>query len=380
MNRIILSLILLLFSTWRLTSQITVTNASFPAAGDTLRVAFDTTSAGIMITPPGGNQNWEFTGLNAAFTRTIVFKAASEGQNAGAFPAATLVAPAGQNGENYYQATSGEFRLIGFAGNDPLGFDINVVTPFNPPVVERRAPMNFFDVNQAAAALLVPFAASELPQAILNLLPIVPDSVRLRVDITRVDVVDGWGTLTIPGGTYPVLRERRTQYTDTRIEVKIGALPWFDVTQLIPLPGAGLGRDTTLTYDFFSNSAKEPVAVVTADHNNGEVLSVQYKFNGIISSAGDVSSAQPDLLLYPNPASGRVRIEGTHLPLGRYDFSIFNSNGQLLLRQPFEFGGEAITEMELDLTGLPAGVHAYVLAGSSGNVLKTGRLVITSGR
>lgn len=380
MDRIIISLVAFLLSAVSLSGQITVTNASFPAAGDTLRIAIDTASAGITVSPPGGGQTWEFMGLTAIFVRTIPFTPASENPNGAAFPTATLTGPAGPNGDNFYQVTATTYSLVGFAGNDPIGFGLNVQTPFNPPVVERRAPMNFFDVNQTNGALLVPFAASELPQAILDLLPITPDSIRLRVALNRVDVVDGWGTLSIPGGTYEVLRERRTQYSDTRIEVKVGAFPWVDVTQLIPLPDAGLGRDTTLTYNFFSNSAKEPIAVVFADHITGEVLNVQYKFNGIIADADDLAAVQPGLALWPNPASDRVRVEISAIPAGRYFFQLFSINGRLLQRHAFNAGGEAVTILDVALTGIAPGVHAYALTDSAGNVLKTGRLVVISGQ
>lgn len=356
-------------------AQITVTTASFPAAGDTLRIAFDTTAAGITISPPGGNQTWDFSALTPHFVRVLPVKPAEQGQQAAAFPNATLVVPTGLNGENYYRVTSNQYQLIGFAGTDPAGFGINVITPFSPPVIERRAPMNFFDINQANGALLVPFAGSALPQALLNLLPIVPDSIRLKVTLSRVDVVDGWGTLTIPGGTYPVLRERRTQYTDTRIEIKVGILPWTDITSLIQLPGAALGRDTSLNYYFFSNAAKEPIAVVEANHVTQAVLGAQFKYNGL-TRAESSSDANVVVRVFPNPAAEEVRIEWHDLPAGVYEWRMMNLAGQVVSKQRLVAVGSGGEGQSLNLQGFAPGLYVYALVDAGGQWLHVGKLLV----
>ncbi len=371
----ILSIIAVGLCTCAVSAQITLTTSSFPVAGDTLRIAFDTTAAGITVSAPGGNQVWDFSTLMPHFVRVLPVKPAAQGQQAAAFPNATLVVPTGLNGENYYRVTSNQYQLIGFAGTDPAGFGINVITPFNPPIVERRAPMNFFDINQTNGALLVPFAGSALPQALLNLLPIVPDSIRLKVTLSRVDVVDGWGTLTIPGGTYPVLRERRTQYTDTRIEIKVGVFPWTDITSLIQLPGAALGRDTSLSYYFFSNMAKEPIAVLEANHVTQAVLSAQFKYNDLtrVALGPDVNAL---VRVFPNPTIEEVRIEWHDLPAGVYEWRLTNLAGQVVGRQRLVVAGSGVGGQLLNLQGLVPGVYVYTLTDVGGQWLHTGKLLV----
>jgi hypothetical protein len=250
---------------------------------------------------------------------------------------------------------------------------VPVITAFNPPIQERRAPLNFFEINTTNGALLVPFAANQLPQAILNLLPIVPDSIRIRLNSSRTDLVDGWGTLAIPGGTYNVLRERRTQYSDTRVEVKIGIFPWTDVTALIPLPDVGLGRDTTLTYNFFSNSAKEPIAIVTADHISGQVLRTEYKFNGIVSSSNDFLEANQSVTVYPNPTGDRLFLEGKDLPWGEYEFNMFDVAGRSVMRRQVPFQTGAPTE--IDVQSIRSGAYFFTITDRGGQIRYTGRVV-----
>ena len=359
-----------------LIGQITVTNASFPTAGDTLRVAFDTLANGVTVSPPGGNQTWAFNALTPSFIQVQAVRPASEGESAANFPSANLVINTAADGESYFSSSVTAFQLVGFSGGAPIGFGLDVVTSFNPPILERRAPMNFFDVNSTNGALLVPFAASELPPAILALFPIAPDSIRLRLTLNRVDIVDAWGTLSIPGGTYPVLRERRTEYSDSRIDIKIGILPWTDITALFPLPGAGLGRDTTLTYHFFSNAAKEPIAVITADHITNQVLSVEYKFNGIVSNAQEFLS-EARMEVFPNPARSEAQVVLQGFLPDMYEFSLINLAGQTVLRQRIAATSDNTT-LNLDLQGLDTGLYFYSLRNLGGNQVFAGKLVVQS--
>jgi hypothetical protein len=369
------SLLFLLLSAvgWRLSAQISLNNSYFPQAGDTLRIAVDTTAAGITVSGPGGGQTWNFSTLSPAIIRVVPYKPAAEGQQAASFPAATLVAPGGVNGENYYRTTGTTFELIGFAGGAPIGFPLNVNTSFNPAVLERRAPLNFFDINQTTSALLVPFSASQLPPEILALLPFAPDSIRLRVASSRVDVVDGWGSLTIPGGTYNVLRERRTQYSDTRLDIKIGPLPWTDITALVPIPGAALGRDTSLTYHYFSNQAKEAIAVVTADHITQAVEAVQYKFNGILSAAKDFAPASA-FRLYPNPASDFAVLAYDGLPQDNYQLRIYDITGKCLANTTFFAGENGQYATPTDI--LQPGTYLMMIFTGRGELFQMEKLII----
>jgi hypothetical protein len=72
---ILLLFILLLSCLW-LSAQITVTNATFPVAGDTLRKVTATNPAiGIAVyTPPGGPQTSNLSGFNAGSTKNFVFQ------------------------------------------------------------------------------------------------------------------------------------------------------------------------------------------------------------------------------------------------------------------------------------------------------------------
>lgn len=340
--------------TW---SQITITNSVFPVAGDTLFYAVDNAPSGIVITPPGADQKWDFSGLQKTFTQQEIYRDASEGSAYASFPNATLVI---QNDsmlgpESYLRVTPQQVTLLGFSGGGPLTLGIDLDVIFSPPLVQQRAPVKFFDITNSNSNILVAFPADLLPGG--GQLPVSPDSIRVRVSISNLDVVDGWGTLTIPGGTYEVLRERRTTYTETRIDAKIQPIGWLDVTDLAGqfIGLNGLGVDTSVVYSFLSNESKEPIAVCETDSTQLQVVSVQFKnvdrTTGIYYSPRDLEP----LVLFPNPVSDMLNIRKGQWTNGEHRVVISSLLGQELISAERDLYGNA--DVSVDVSGLPPGVY-----------------------
>ncbi|MCB0598024.1 MAG: hypothetical protein KDD28_28360, partial [Phaeodactylibacter sp.] len=264
-------------------AQATITNESFPVAGDTLFTAVDNLPAGNYITGSGGGQSWDFTTLQSPFPRRTLLLPAMQGPGSYAFPSATYYASINPSLVAYYRVSSSKVELLGFYGQDPLGLGVESPSRFDPPVVQQRAPLNYLDMNESQANLSLAFSANDLPAGVLNNLPITPDSLRIRLNIQRSDVVDAWGSLTIPGGIYDVLREKRTEVRETRLDAKIGFFGWQDITdiaiQALNIPE--LGPQTTVNYYYLSNEAIEPIALVVANESETQVQRVEYKANNI---------------------------------------------------------------------------------------------------
>jgi hypothetical protein len=260
-------------------AQITVTNATFPVVGDTFRYVIDLNPviAGF-LTPPGGNQTWNFSGLQSDLTGTTIFRHPNTGAQSANFPGADLLV-VGMGRESYFNVTNNVVELMGYYGSDPINIGINLLAPYSPPFAERRAPMNFFDINQASSGLLLPFGAGDMPANLLQQLPVTADSFRIRIALNRLDAVDAWGNLSIPGGSYEVLREKRTLYEEKRLDAKIPPLGWLDITD-VALQSLGLnalGVDTTVTFHFFSNTEKEEIAVLQLNNQQNAVVEARFK-------------------------------------------------------------------------------------------------------
>ncbi len=363
-------------------AQITITSATFPEAGDTLFTAVDNLpSSSIEITPSGGDQSWDYSALQAPFTRQTLVLNASEGDLSSFFPNADLVLKSGLNVETYFNTDSDEVKLVGYSGSDPIGLGVELATSFMPAYVSQRAPLDFFDVNQHESALNVAFSAEEIPGGILDNLPITPDSIRVRVAINRLDMIDAWGTMTIPGGIYDVLREKRTEIRETRLDAKVGFFGWQDVTDII-LAAAGefgeiaeqLGTDTLVTYEFRSEDSKEAIAIVNMSPDEQSITQVEYKANDIVTNVQDVTKLKPGVYASPNPAMANVRFEFSNLTPGRYQLKIFNILGVEVWSNSYNING-TLTE-KVNITSLRKGTYLYSLISPEGKTLTTKRLIV----
>jgi hypothetical protein len=266
-------------------AQISVTSATFPTANDTLRYAIDdrpVLDVQSLYTPPGGNQTWDLTKLLARSVSSQIFRAASVGKNASAYPGAELVVVDALR-ETYYNVTNTSFENMGYAGADPFGLGLSARFKLLPAYTERRAPMAFFDIKVANSSIIQGFAVSELPEVVKKNLPAsatLIDSLRVRLTFSRNDVVDAFGTLKLPFAQYTVLREKRTEYISTRIDVHT-FLGWLDATDLIVNQNASfasvLGVDTLISHNFFSNTTKEIIAQLNFNTAQNQIISVRFK-------------------------------------------------------------------------------------------------------
>ncbi len=377
-----LAILVLLFAAIGLSAQITVTSATFPVAGDTLWFAIDNSPGNIGSLTPPGPQNWDFTGLSADATQTIVYRPASEGSVGPMLPDAELYAVLSAGTEHYYNVTDTKFELQAYNGIVPYDLFANNIFEYYPPLPERRAPLNFFDINAASSGFLELLLPSDFsPVLMLNLALQTNnaqiDSMRYRVAISGIQAVDGFGTMSIPGGSFDVLREKRTQYTETRIDAKIPPLGWLDLTDNCIQAGFfGLGVDTTVAYYFFNDVAKEPIAIVTLDNNQAFATQIVYKNTTppVINAVDDKpKGVAPTVALSPNPASDEVALELNNLVPSRYRMAIFDENGRVIFEKIAQLNGRH-TE-RVGLSQQASGVYFFSLFDENGGVVCQGKLV-----
>ena len=362
-----------------LSAQISINNSVFPVAGDTLRFANDALPTGIEIGDAGANQTWNFEGLSG-LTQERVYLPASQGANAASFSSADLVVKlVGDLGEQYYDSDNSTFSLVGTSGSAPGPIDLNIISKYDPPIAELVTPLNYQDQRSISTKLVLPFSAEFLPSFITDSLPVQPDSIRFRINIDREEEVDAWGQARIPAGIYDVLRQKRTEMRETRLDVKVGFGPfsfWQDVTDFV-VNSTGfefLGMDTVLTYHFLAEEVKEPIAVITADPNTNQVLNVQFKSSDITTSVKYVNKGKSDIFAYPNPAIHDVRFEMVNLKSGNYTLKIFNILGMEIWEQSYySYGNKTV---KVDLTNFRKGTYLFSLIDPNGKTISTKRLMI----
>ena len=360
------------FTTLSLT-QITVTSASFPALGDTLYVAVDNApSAAISISAAGPNQTWDYSSLGGHFVRRSIV--ASPGASRGGANFADADFAIAQAGEVsiFYKSTPNALIAQGLFAADPLGLGLGgvVKVTYN----DRVVPMNYpssknyqYSTTNVTDAAVVATTIGGIFEGL--------DSIRAITDIDRTDAVDAWGKIKTPAGTFDVLREKRTEIRNLRIEVKTDEMPeWQDVTLLFE--GTDLvGVDTAVSYRFYNNTAKEVIAFVSLKED-GSVDRVEYKASktAIPSSNRAVLAPEGNVTAYPNPVSKTVNFEFADLPSGNYTLTIYSAAGSEVFRNNYFILGT--TTQLVNVSSYETGTYVYSLRNAAGNVVATKQFVI----
>lgn len=374
MKQILLLLLSCAFSTG-IFAQIEVTNATFPALEDTLLTVTTFSPANLSPGDSGAEVTWDFSSLSGGNDNETIYQDAVEGSAAAELPNANLLVN-NLATETYYQKTDTEFLILAGKGEDPTGFGVEALVRFMPPIVERRAPMNFGDVNTTESDANFAFGSDVVPDSLLDGIPFTIDSIRIRINQTRTDVVDAFGMVTIPGGTYEVLREKRSQTRSTRVDV-LSFLGWSDVTDIIAgLIGvdAGLGEVLTVNYLYFNDEEKEIIANIAADESGDIITSVTYKFIDLLDDTDDIALDQSQVMASPNPASTEVIFNFSDIEAGDYQLKIFNVLGQNVWQQDYSLNGNQTATV--NLSDFQNGTYIYSILNEKGQTLLTKQLVV----
>jgi hypothetical protein len=178
------------------------------------------------------------------------------------------------------------------------------------------------------------------------------------------------------------LREKRTQYSDTRLDIKTGFLGWQDITGVLSGGGGGgggfagqLGKDTVTTYSYYSGVAKEIIAVFTVSNlDNSVITRANFKFNKLILPNNDFDLAFPDVKAYPNPAIEDVTFEFNNLENKDYTLKIYNILGALVAKEAFN--ATNTKSIRMDISRFKKGTYLYAVSDAKGRLLISKRLIV----
>ena len=374
----VITLVLFLFCSATVFGQITLTAAYFPVAGDTLNYGVAADGATVDVQAAGANTTWDFgSPVAVSFEREVYGQA-----NDSVFTEADLILSVDSTTNFFYGVSETSFDVVGLRGSVDLFpgrvFDA-VVSPSRP---ERRAPLVFGDDFSANTVNRVVIPRSDIPADVIAQLGVLGagvDTVRITSTSDRTSAVDGYGTLTINGQTYQVLREKRVETIVTKIETRSRFLNYNDVTGAIralfpDAEGIFAAEAPTTTYYFWSDTEKEAIATVT-ENEDGE----QTRFSFIRADSTNSTRAprlsQSQVKVYPNPARALATFTVTGINPGTYTLRLINVLGRQVSQRQFNPTGE-MTEIDLDVSNLPWGTYLYSLTNERGRILTTRRLLV----
>jgi uncharacterized ubiquitin-like protein YukD len=365
-------------------AQISLTDSYFPAAGDVLVTANASQRIiGLSKTPvKGANVVWDYTFLRQAQTgvgNDSVRYRAVDTSVSNYYANANLMVVVNDSQRIAINKTASSFDVVGYRGVfiNSLPISIGRIKfPFAPVQQERRAPLSYPATSTTSWGFYLAVPSSVLPASILASLPITPDSIRVTYKTIRRDTIDGWGTLKIPGGAYSVLREKRVSYNTTLLEAKInflGASLWQDVTSQASAIGV-TPIDTTTSFYFWSNTAKEPIMVYSMKPKVDSALTITYKFLPF-TSVKNTEGVAGSFETYPNPAKDVVFFDLKGWKSGTYDLTINDILGKIYHTETLKINGSQ--NIRVPLNNFVDGTYITTVKDKDGNVLVSKRLVVT---
>ncbi|MCW3103548.1 MAG: hypothetical protein JWO09_1988 [Bacteroidetes bacterium] len=350
-------------------AQITVTSADMPNANDSVKVSDAASTAGVDHTLSGSNYAWDFSALTPTAQRYEKFDAPSTFPSPYNFIFSTFTTTYGlRNYQNvgapvpgfaieadydFFRKSTANLRQNG------IGYTLNGATIpmiYSKPDTIYDFPMNYGDTMacdykfSTPTIAAVPFYYGETGH--------------------RQSVVDGWGTLTTPFGTFPALRIRSV----------------ITATDSIYLDTLGFGQafavPTRIEYKWFGAGSKTPLLQVDAvEGGGGETVNRVVYQDSIRAEVPQVGIAEianaSSFSVYPNPASEYAVVNYELRAASKVKISMSTLTGQVvavIANETVPAGRQVVT---IDLAALNLKPGMYFLSLENGNSREVKRMVIT---
>jgi len=191
------------------------------------------------------------------------------------------------------------------------------------------------------------------------------DSIEINSSTTYVDTVDGFGSLTIPSGTYPSLRvmQLNTPNYDSVLGYSTSLHSWQYIT-------SSVGGSQSESLKWFGNGKGISLATLQLSApNSNTVTDATYlkSTDAGIDEISDNSSSQ----VYPNPSSGLVNII----------LKPSNENGYVkiidLAGREIENSSLKNGKTQLNTSAYANGIYLYLITDMNGNLLDKGKFTVS---
>lgn len=292
-------------------SQIIITESDMPAAGDTIRVS-SAQSPGLQYAATGTDTTWDFSSLFATSQKLILFedindlpfayqaafnspldpehKAEYAIIDSDSLPIPNLNVT---KFRQFFRKTSTEYGVVGY-GAEVNGF--HIPGKYDSLDLHYSFPVSYGDSSGSHS-----IATQQIPSLGF-----------FQREVSRKNVVDGWGTVITPYGTFSVLRVKSEVVQKDSIK--------FDSVPAFPAMHAYITE-----YKWLTKNKGLPVLKVVM--SNGYPQVVEY-LDSMRSFTSVAELEQPRAAVYPNPSGGEVII-AWNTPAG--ELKIYDLSGRLVL-------------------------------------------------
>lgn len=332
-------------------AQIIITTADVAVPSKIIYQANDTLPT-VSVGSAGVSQTWNMSALDSNTIDTLDFLPYSWAPNA-YFTSANIAVKQGyQNIYAYLINAAPSLDIIGNGGVVNFFGPPTVINQINSPA-EKLATFPFTYnstfINNFTTTTL-PFPVSFTPY----------DSIRFKSSVSKTVLVDAWGNLTTPLGTYPVIRSKEIKLNYDTTDGHIAFVAW---QQALQTSGALI-----TSYSFWANGIGFPLVTVTMD-SAGSVSKVQWLKAMPITGINEYTDATI-VNAFPNPAQDMITL------------SVESSNAISI--QVYDIAGRLIStsliedqEIKLNTSVFASGIYSYSIISKDDIILNRGKFVIT---
>lgn len=194
------------------------------------------------------------------------------------------------------------------------------------------------------------------------------DSMQISTGFDRLAVMDGWGALKTPLGTYNVLKQTTLQIASQIVFVKTNGA-WIKANSaILNLFGLTLpAPDSSYNVVFMTNSGGIGVPLMSYDYlpKDTSITNISWLY-AIPRKSSIVNIEESSLSVYPNPASDYFQINTENA----VQFELFNPFGQLILN------GTTGKNSLVNIETLSAGMYLLQLKDQHQNLIQSEKLLI----
>ena len=361
MTKKLLSLITL-FSVGVITlnAQITINATHLVDVGVSVQQSIDTIPGSITIGSSGANQTWNYTSMNEDVVETLTFSNPSTFPGASSFPTANMGLTNSNEPDNWQFLDKNSVGLF-VVGQTIIQQGQQIEIPFTSTILTFPSTMG---TNFSGSW------SGQIAQIFLGQSGI--DSVRITRGANQSSIIDAWGTLTTPLGTFASLRQIDVLQTiDTTWVLQSG------VWSIIDPFTAGLAGidpiafDTVNTARWWTDNPLSKFPLLEMDYeNNGSVNEVTWQKSSPTVGINELK-ATTNFNVYPNPAKNVITFE-TNIT-NNSEIAIMDITGKVIKSVVF-----STSKQTIDIANFEAGIYFYSIRDrKSGKVLQNNKIIVT---
>lgn len=290
----------------------------------------------------GANQVWDFSSLDSTDSYTMNFENPATGLSAAEYPNASFVVnekDIDDTVSDFYLKSATEFSVLGEAG---LISGDTLVLHFNTTMLTFPSSMgsSFSDQNRDTALL---------------------DGGRVIFTTSATSEIDGWGTVKMPKGTFPSIRQKFKVTLNQIMQIQDMGGNWISVDS---------DKSITYSYYWWTNDAQVKWPLLEIDYDSSSMLISDISYVNVPPQTTGVQeqNIRSALLVAPNPASDLL--DFSVAKQGSYELTVNNITGRQCVKT--QFNG---SHCRLHISSLADGIYQYQLINKNDGSTLSGKFL-----